>query len=83
MLRREIEVRRKKIRRVVTPVIGQAFLDEAPVVEMKMHRHQLDRGDAQAQQVLDDRLGSHARVSPLLPLGDLGMAHRHPLTCAS
>ena len=43
---------------VVAPVVGQALVDERRVVGEVVHRHQLDRGDPQRDQVVDDgRMG--------------------------
>src|SRR6202043_2056723 len=39
---------------VVAPVIFQSALDQRAVVEEGMNRHQLDGGDAEFLQVLDD-----------------------------
>ncbi len=33
---------------VVAPVVAQALLEQVPVVDEGVHRHQLDRGDARA-----------------------------------
>ncbi len=47
-------VRREVADRVVAPVVPQTLLDQVPIVEEPMHWHQLDGGDAEALQVLDD-----------------------------
>ena len=46
---------REEADRVVAPVVAQAALDQAAVVDEGVHRQQLDRGDAEALQVLDRR----------------------------
>ena len=48
-----------------------------------VHRHQLDRGDAEPAQVVDHRRVGEARVGAAQLLGDLGMADGEALTCAS
>src|SRR5262245_52172563 len=42
-----------------------------PVVDEPMHRHQLDRSDAELLQILDDRRGAEPRVSAAILLRDL------------
>ena len=42
-----------------------------------MDRHQLQCGDMQRAQVVDDRIGGHPQIGPLQALRDLGMANRH------
>ena len=39
---------REEAERVVAPVVAQALLDQAVVVDEGVHRQQLDRGDAEA-----------------------------------
>jgi hypothetical protein len=41
--RRVLGVRREEPNGVVTPVVGQALIDEGRVVGEMMHRHQFDR----------------------------------------
>ena len=65
-------VRREKAQRVVAPVIGQPLLDEMAVVEMIMHGHQLDGGDAEVEQVLDGGLRSQAGVGAAQLFGHAG-----------
>ncbi len=48
--------------RVVAPVVAQAALDEVVVVEEVVHRHQLDGGDAEAGEMVDDRRVGDAGV---------------------
>ena len=40
---------------VVAPVVAQPALDEPPVVEERLHRHQLDRRHAEAPEIVDHR----------------------------
>jgi hypothetical protein len=47
-------VRGEKTQGVVAPIIAQALVDEVAIVQKIMHRHQFERGDAQALQMLDD-----------------------------
>ena len=55
--------------RVVAPVVAQAALDEVVVVDELVHRHQLDGGDAEAGEVLDDGRVGDARVRAAHLLG--------------
>ena len=48
-------MRREEADRVVAPVVRQALVDQVGVVDELVHRHQLDRGDAELGEVLDDR----------------------------
>ena len=56
---------------VVAPVVGQALLDQRGVVDELVHRHQLDRGDAERLQVLDDRRVGEGGVGAAHLLGDV------------
>ena len=40
---------------VVAPVVGEAEPDQAQLVEKGPHRHQLDGGDAEADEMLQHR----------------------------
>ena len=60
--RRVAHVRREETDRVVAPVVAQAELDQALVVDERVHRQELDRGDAEAQQVIDHRRAGEPRV---------------------
>ena len=60
--RRVAHVGREEAERVVAPVVVQAFLDQVPVVDKVMHRHQLDGRDAQAHQMIHDRGGRESGV---------------------
>jgi hypothetical protein len=52
-LARVLVVRREEADRVVAPVVPQAAREQMPVVHEFVHRHELDRGHAEAQQVID------------------------------
>ena len=54
---------------VVAPVVVQALVVQVAVGDELVHRHQLDRGDAQPLQVRDDRRVGQAQVGPALLLG--------------
>ncbi len=45
---------REERQRVVAPVVAQAAFQQETVLQEGVHRQQLDRGDAQALQVLDE-----------------------------
>ena len=42
-----VGVRGEEAERVVAPVVAQALLEQGAVVDELVHRHQLDRGDAE------------------------------------
>ena len=46
-------LRREETDRVVTPVISQAAIDQRLVINVRVHRQQLDRGHAQMFEVID------------------------------
>ena len=54
---------------VVAPVVVQPLVVQVAVGDVLVHRHQLDRGDAQLEQVRDDRRVGQAEVGPALLLG--------------
>jgi hypothetical protein len=57
-------VRRKKTDRVVAPVIAEPHLDQAPLVDVRVHRQQLERGRAQIGQIRHHgRLGQAAKTA--------------------
>ncbi len=58
---------------VVAPVVGQALVDQGRVVGEVMDRHQLDRRDAKALEVLDDRGMGDRGVGAAAALRDVGM----------
>jgi hypothetical protein len=65
-------VRREETDGVVAPVVGQALLDQRRVVDELVHRHELDRGDAEGLQVLEHHRVGHRRVRPADLLRDVG-----------
>ena len=58
-----VVVRREEPDRVVAPVVAQTLLDEVAVVDELVHRQQLDRGDAEVVQMLDERRVGEAAVA--------------------
>ena len=62
--------------RVVTPVIRQAAVREPSLGHELVHRHQLDRGDAQPRQVLDHGRMGQPGVGAALPRRHQRMAQR-------
>lgn len=64
---------------VVTPVVGETRVGEAVVLDELVHRHQLDRGDAQLRQMGDDLRVREPRVRTAQPLGQAGVKHRQAL----
>ena len=67
----------EEIDRVVSPIVPQPLVDQMFVVEKSMDRHQLDRGRAQLDEMLDRGGVSEAGVRPLnvgrhvrMPLGE-------------
>ncbi len=63
-----VGVRGEEAEGVVAPVVAQALVEQRGVVDELVHRHQLDRGDAELGEVLDD-----GRV------GDAGVRAAHVL----
>ena len=66
-------VRGEEPDRVVAPVVRQALVAQGEVVDELVHRHQLDGGDAEALEVLDDHRVRDARVGAADLLGDVGV----------
>ena len=65
--------------RVVAPVVRQSLGLERRIVRELLDRHELDRGDAELRQVLDDRRVRHAGVGAAQLVRDFWVAHRHAL----
>ena len=65
--------------RVVAPVVRQSLGLERRIVRELLDRHELDRGDAELRQVLDNRRVRHARVGAAQFLWDVRVTHRHAL----
>ena len=64
--------------RVVAPVVGQPARDQMAIVRVVVHRHQFERGDPQALEVLDDRRSGERGVGAAEFHRDVGMARREP-----
>jgi hypothetical protein len=75
-------VGREEADRVVAPVVAQAALDQMAVVDEGVHRHQLDRSDAQALEVVDDRRRGQAGVGAAQVRRHVGCFMVKPRTCA-
>ena len=67
---------REEADRVVAPVVAQALLDQVAVVDERVHRHQLDRGDAEPLQVVDHRRGRQPGVGAAQRWRHVGVQHR-------
>src|SRR5919106_3070272 len=48
---------------VISPIVVQPLLHQASIVDETMHRHELDGGNAQPFQIVDDRRRGQSRVS--------------------
>ena len=70
-------VRREVADRVVAPVVGQPELAQVRLVGVRVHRQQLERGDAEPAQVLDGHRVGQPRVGPAEVLGHPRQPHRH------
>ncbi len=68
--RRVLVVRGEEPDRVVAPVVAQALVEQGRVLHELVHGHQLDRGDPEVLEVLDDERMRDARVGAALALGD-------------
>jgi hypothetical protein len=53
--RREARIGGEEAERVVAPVVDEPALDERVFVHVRMHRHQLDGGDPELSEVIDNR----------------------------
>ncbi len=72
--RQQARIGRKKADRVVAPIIAEAAVDQMAVVDRGMDRQQLDRGDAEPEQVVDHRRRSEAGKSAAMLGVDAGVA---------
>ncbi len=63
--------------RVVAPVIAQPLIDQMPIVDEVMYRHELDRRHAELQQMIDDGVRSQPQIRAAQVLGHAGVAGRH------
>ena len=66
-----VGVRGEEAEGVVAPVVAQALVEQRGVLDELVHRHQLDRGDAELLQVGGDRRVRETGVRPALLLGHL------------
>jgi hypothetical protein len=69
--------------RAVAPIVGEALVDEEALVGDVMDREELDGRDAETGEVVDRRLRRQPSVGPAKFGGNVGMAHREPLTWVS
>ena len=76
---RVLVVRREEAEGVVAPVVLQTEIQQPVIVQELVHRHQLDGGDVQRLQVVDDRRVGEPGVGAAQFLGDAGMRLRHAL----
>jgi hypothetical protein len=74
--RRVARVRREVGQGVVAPVVGEAALDQVPLVEVVVHRHQLHRRHAEREQVLHRGLRRQTQIRAAQMLGNAGVARR-------
>src|SRR5919198_6506368 len=63
--------------RVVTPVIGEAALDQMAIVDRSLDRHQLDSGDPEIDEIIDHRRRSQAGEVAAMGRGDIRMPVCH------
>ena len=70
---RVVRVRCEEADGVVAPVVRQPLVLQGRVVDELVHGHELEGGDAQALQVLDDRRVTHAGVRAALVFRDVGV----------
>ena len=61
---------------VVPPVVAQALLEQMRVVHELVHGQQLERGDAELSQVVDERRVGDARVGAAQVCRHVGIHHR-------
>ena len=73
--RRVAVVRCEERDRVVAPVVAQPAFHEVVVVHELVHGHQLDRGDSETGQVIDDGRVGEAGVGPAKRGWHVGMLH--------
>jgi hypothetical protein len=81
--RRVLAVRGEEPDRVVAPVVPEPAVDEHVVLDEIVDRHQLDRSDAQAGQVLDGLGMRQPGVGAPQVVGDAGVPHGEPFDVAS
>ncbi len=71
-------VRRKEANRVVAPIVSQSPVQQMLVVDEGVHRHQLDRSDAELFQVAHDRRMRHSAVRAAQRLRHVGVKLGQP-----
>ena len=74
-----VGVRREEAEGVVAPVVAQPLLEQRAVLDELVHRHQLDRGDAELREVVGHRRVGEPGVRAALLLGDVRVQLGHPL----
>ena len=74
-----VGLRGQEAQRVVAPVVLQPFLDQVAIVQVIMHRQELDGRHAQVGQVLDGRLGSQPGIAAAHLFGHLRIFLGEPL----
>ena len=75
-------VGREEADRVVAPVVREPAFGEMPVDDELVHGQQLDRGDAEREEVLDHRIAAEAEVRAAKILRHFGMQLRHAFDMA-
>ena len=68
-------LRREEAEGLVAPIVAQSLIDQEAVVDEGMDRQQLDGGDADRAQVVDDGGGAETGERSALALADVRMAH--------
>jgi len=66
-------VGREERDRVVAPVVGEAAVGKYALGDGVVHRHQLDRGDAERDEVLQDRVHAEPEIGSAQHLRDVGV----------
>ena len=59
--RQKTRIRREKADRIVAPIIDEPAFDQMAVVDRGMDRQQLDRGDPEADEIIDHRRRNETR----------------------
>ena len=74
-----VGVRGEEAQGVVAPVVAQALVEQGGVLHELVHRHQLDRGDAELGEVVGDRGVRQSGVRPALLLRHVRVQLGEPL----
>ena len=69
--------RARRRRRVVAPVIGEAVLDQPPLVEKRHDRQELDGGHPEPREVLEHGWMGETQIGAAARLGQVWMQLRH------